>query len=180
MLKKILIGLLVILGILCIVISLRPSDFRLSRSVAISAPPATVFAQVNELRVWEAWSPWAKMDPATKYTYEGPPSGNGSISRWKSDKLGEGSMTIVESKPAELIGIKLEFIKPMSATNDVRFDFKPQGSETFVTWTMTGKNSFLAKAFGLFFNSEKMLGEQFDQGLAQLEAVSEASATAVK
>jgi hypothetical protein len=168
MFKKILIGLAVILVVLVIVISMQPSDFRISRSAAIAAPPATVFAQVNELRNWEAWSPWAKMDPGMKQTYEGPPAGTGAISKWSGDKVGEGKMTITESKPDELVRIKLEFITPMAATNDVQFDFKPQGNETLVTWTMSGKNNFVHKAFGLFMDMEKMLGGQFEQGLSQL------------
>lgn len=170
MLKKILIGLAVIVLVLIAVIAMQPSDFKISRSAAIPAPPATVFAQVNELKNWEEWSPWAKLDPAMKQTYEGPAAGTGAISRWTgNNQVGEGKMTITESKLDELVRIKLDFIKPMASTSDVQFDFKPQGSETLVTWTMSGKSNFVHKAFGLFMDMDKMLGGQFDQGLAQLK-----------
>lgn len=170
MLKKILIGLAVIVLVLIAVIAMQPSDFKISRSAAIPAPPATVFAQVNDLRNWEEWSPWAKLDPAMKQTYEDPSAGTGAISRWTgNNQVGEGQMTITESKPDELVRIKLDFVKPMASTSDVQFDFKPQGSETLVTWTMSGKSNFVHKAFGLFMDMDKMLGGQFDQGLAQLK-----------
>ena len=174
MFKKILIGLVVLLVLLAIVVALQPSDFRISRSAAISAPPEKVFAQVNELRNWEAWSPWAKMDPSMKQTYEGPAAGSGAVSRWAgNNEVGEGSMTITESKAPEQVRIRLEFIKPMAGTSDVNFTFKPQGRETLVTWNMAGKSNFAGKAFDLFMDMDKMLGSQFDQGLAQLKAVSE-------
>ncbi|QJE96410.1 SRPBCC family protein [Luteolibacter luteus] len=177
MLKKILIGLAVVLLVLIVVIAMQPSDFRISRSAAIPAPPATVFAEVNELKNWEGWSPWAKMDPSMKQTYEGPAAGTGAISHWAGNsQVGEGQMTITESKPDELVRIKLDFIKPMAATNDVQFDFKPQGTETLVTWTMSGKSNFVGKAFGLFMDMEKMLGGQFEQGLAQLKTAATAKA----
>ena len=173
---KILIALAVILLIFVIVVATRPSDFKIVRSATISAPPATVFGEVNELRKWEAWSPWAKMDPQMKQTYEGPPAGNGAISRWVGNsQVGEGNMTIVESHPNDLIKIRLEFVKPFPGVNDVEFTFKPEGSnQTAVTWTMTGKYAFVPKAVGLFMNMDKMIGDQFEQGLAQLKPVCEA------
>jgi hypothetical protein len=156
---------------------MQPPDFRISRSATIPAPPAAVFAQVNELRNWEGRSPWVKLDPSMKQTYEGPDAGTGAISRWSGNgQVGEGKMTITESKPGELVRIQLEFVKPMAATNDVRFDFKPQGSETLVTWTMSGKSNFVQKAFGLFMDMEKMLGGQFEQGLAQLKTAATSDA----
>ncbi len=177
MFKKILIGLAAVLVILVIVIAVQPSDFRVSRSAAVSAPPEVVFARVNDLRAWEAWSPWAKMDPSMKQSYEGPATGPGAISRWSgNNEVGEGSMTIVESKPAELVRIRLEFIKPMPGVSDVEFTFKPQGRQTLVTWTMSGKNNFVGKAFGLFMNMDRMLGTQFEQGLSALASVSESAA----
>lgn len=176
MFKKILIGLLALLVIILVAAALQPSDFRITRSAGISAPPATVFAQVNELQKWEAWSPWVKLDPAIKQTYEGPSSGQGAISRWAGNsQVGEGNMTITEAKPNELVRIRLEFVKPFAATNQADFTFQPQGNQTLVTWTMTGKNNFVSKLVGLFFDMEKVLGGQFEQGLAQIKSISEAA-----
>src|SRR6185312_10441905 len=112
----------------------------------IPAPPEKVFAQVNELRAWEAWSPWAKKDPNAKSTYSGPASGVGASMAWAGNKeVGEGSMTIVESRVNELVGFKLEFLKPFKATNTAEFTFQPRGNQTVVSWTMTGKSNFFFK-----------------------------------
>jgi uncharacterized protein YndB with AHSA1/START domain len=148
MFKKILIGIPVILVAFVVIVALQPSDFRIVRSINISTPPATVFAQVNDFHNWEAWSPWAKLDPAAKATFEGPSAGDGAIFRWVgNEEVGEGNMTITESRPSDLIRIKLEFLKPFAATNTAEFTFKPEGNRTVVTWSMFGTNNFIAKAF---------------------------------
>ena len=175
MFKKILIGLAVVILILVVVTALQPADFKVERSTTINATPATVFGNVNDFHKWEAWSPWAKMDPAMKTTYEGPPSGTGTKYHWVGNsKVGEGQMEITDNKPAELVKIKLDFIKPVAATNDAEFAFKPEGSGTKVTWTMTGTKNFMMKGFGLVMSMDKMVGGDFEKGLAQLKAVSEA------
>lgn len=177
MLKKILIGLAVIVVVFLIVVAFQPADYRVTRTATIAAPPAVVFAQVDDLRKWEAWSPWAKMDPAMKVTYTGPAAGVGAVSGWAGNsEVGEGRMTITESRPSELIRFHLEFIKPMAGTSASEFTFKPEGNQTLVTWTMTGKNNFIGKAFCLFMNMDKMVGGQFEQGLARLKSVAETAA----
>src|SRR5438094_4163018 len=109
----ILIGVAAVVLILVAVIALQPADFRITRTATISAPAADVFAQVNDFHKWEAWSPWAKLDPNAKSTFEGPPVGTGAIVKWSgNDEVGVGSMTITESRPNELIRIKLDFVKP--------------------------------------------------------------------
>ena len=126
--------------------ALRPSEFRIMRSASMLAPPALVFAQVNDFHNWTGWSPWEKIDPALKRTYEGAPAGTGAVYSWSGNKkVGEGRMTVTESRPSELIRIKLEFIKPFAQTNQAEFTFKPQGDQTAVTWSMTGNNGFCGK-----------------------------------
>jgi uncharacterized protein YndB with AHSA1/START domain len=176
MLKKILLGLVAVLVVLAAVIAMQPADFAITRSTTIDAPPATVFGQVNDFHKWEAWSPWAKMDPEMKTTYEGPAAGTGAMYSWVGDsKVGEGKMTIVESRPDELVKIRLEFLKPFAATNDTEFAFKPDGTGTHVTWTMSGKNGFVSKAFSLCMDMDKMVGGDFEKGLAQMKSASEAA-----
>jgi uncharacterized protein YndB with AHSA1/START domain len=176
MLKKILIGIAVIVGAFVVIVALQPSDFRIVRSSTIAAPPATVFAQVNDFHKWEAWSPWAKLDPAAKSSFDGPAAGKGATFRWAgNEEVGEGSMTITESRPSDLIRIKLEFLKPFAATNTAEFTFKPEGNQTVVTWSMFGTNNFIAKAFCLFINMDKMVGGQFEKGLASMKSVAEAA-----
>jgi uncharacterized protein YndB with AHSA1/START domain len=176
MLKKILLGLVAVLVVLAAVIAMQPADFAITRSTTIDAPPATVFGQVNDFHKWEAWSPWAKMDPEMKTTYEGPAAGTGAMYSWVGNsKVGEGKMTIVESRPDELVKIRLEFLKPFAATNDTEFAFKPDGTGTHVTWTMSGKNGFVSKAFSLCMDMDKMVGGDFEKGLAQMKSASEAA-----
>ena len=178
MLKKILIAIAAIVVVFVVVVAIQPSEFRIVRSATISAPAPAVFAQVNDFHNWEAWSPWAKVDPAMKQAYEGPPAGTGAIYTWAgNDQVGEGRMTLTESRPSDLIRIKLEFLKPFAATNTAEFTFKPEGNQTVVTWSMTGKNNFIAKAVHLFMNMDKMVGGDFEKGLAQLKSVAETAKT---
>jgi hypothetical protein len=176
-LKKILAVALVIVFGLVAVVATRPSQFHIARATTIAAPASVVFAQVNDFHKWEAWNPWAKLDPAVKQTYEGAPAGAGSIYTWNGNsQVGAGRMTIVESHPSELIRIKLEFLKPIAGTSTAEFSFKPEGDRTAVTWAMDGTNGFLAKAIGLVMNMDRMIGGQFEKGLADMKSVAEAAA----
>jgi Polyketide cyclase / dehydrase and lipid transport len=179
MLKKILIGIAAVVAILIvgflIAVSMQPNEFRISRSTKMSAPPSAVFAQVNDYHNWDAWSPWAKLDPDAKVTFEGPTSGTGAKFAWSgNDKVGVGRQTIVESVPDELIRIKLEFEKPFKATNTAEFTFKPEGDQTLVTWSMFGTNDFMGKAISLIMDCDKMVGGEFEKGLASMKAIVEA------
>jgi len=167
-----------VIVVLIVIVAMRPSDFRITRTAIINGPPAAVFAQVNDFHKWDAWSPWAKMDPACKNTFEGPTGRPGAVFAWAGNqKVGEGRMTLTESRPNELIRIKLEFFKPFKATNTAEFAFKSQGAQTVVTWSMSGKNNFMAKAFGMLVNCDKMVGGQFEQGLSAMKSIIESSSS---
>lgn len=176
MLKKIIIILIVVLVVLAFVINRQPAQFHLSRTAVINAPAASVFAQVNNLHNWNTWSPWAKLDPKATFTFSGPESGVGASSHWSGNmQVGEGSMTITDSQPDKAVSFKLEFVKPMVATNTALFLLEPQGTQTQVTWSMDGTSNFMAKAFNFFFNCEKMVGKQFEEGLTNLKALVEST-----
>ena len=163
--------------VICVVVALQPADFRVERSITISAPAAVVFARVNDLHRWQEFSPWAKLDPAAKNTFEGPAAGVGAVFAWAgNDDIGAGRMTISESRPDELVRMTIDFLKPFAATNTTDFTFKPQGGQTLVTWSITGKNSFMAKAVSLLINMDKTVGGDFEKGLADLKSLSEAGA----
>jgi hypothetical protein len=172
MLIRILLAAGALLAVLIIVVAMQPADFRVMRSATVDAPPPSVFAQVNDLRSWEAWSPWAKLDPNARTTYNGPRAGLGAGSAWSgNNQVGAGRMEIIESRPNELVRLRLDFERPMKGTNIADFTFQPDGYQTRVTWAMSGQKNFLAKAFGLFVNCDKMVGDQFDKGLAQLNSM---------
>lgn len=176
MLKKILLGLVAVVVavvvVVVIVVATRPTDFRVVRSVSIPAAPDAVFPHINDLKKWQEWSPWAKLDPNCKNSFEGPVAGVGAKFSWAGNNdVGVGSMTVTESKSPESVRIKLAFLKPMEGDSDVVFTLKPEGTGTLVTWQMDSKNGFAAKAFGLFVDCEKMCGDQFEQGFKNLKEV---------
>jgi hypothetical protein len=172
MITWILLSLLAIVAVLAIVIATRPSAYTVTRSATLTAPAPVVFSAVNDFRNWEAWSPWAKRDPDMETTYSGPESGTGAEYAWKGNTdVGSGRMTIRDSRPNEHIAIELEFKEPFASVSDTSFRFTTVPDGTEVTWSMSGTNGFAAKAFSLFMNVEKMIGKDFEQGLAQMAVV---------
>lgn len=171
--KKLLIALAVFAGLILIfvvVVALQPANYRIERSRAIHQVPERVFAEVNDFHRWEAWSPWAKLDPNAKNSYLGADAGAGAVFHWSgNDDVGEGSMTILESRSPAAIRIKLDFVQPMEDTCFVDFAFAPAADGTQVTWTMTGEKNFVAKAFCMFMDMDQMVGGDFERGLANLE-----------
>jgi uncharacterized protein YndB with AHSA1/START domain len=153
---------------------LQSSELTVVRSVTIKAPAADVFPHVNDFHAWKEWSPWATLDPKSTETFDGPSSGKGAKFTWSGNNdVGEGTMTITDSQPNERIAIQLDFVRPMACTNYVEFTFKPEKDRTQVAWTMTGRKIFMAKAMGLFLDMDKMVGGEFDKGLASLQSVVE-------
>jgi carbon monoxide dehydrogenase subunit G len=176
MLKNIALALAVVLGALGVLIALQPGAYKVTRSTQIAAPPAAAFALINDFHNWDAWSPWAKLDPNMKTTYSGPASGTGASYHWSSpmDNVGEGRMTITNSVPAERVEIKLEFIKPFASVARTEFTIQPSASGSSVEWTMNGESDFMAKAFGLFMGGmDKMIGPDFEKGLTQMKSAAE-------
>lgn len=176
-LRKILIAIALVVIVFLGYVAAQPSAFSVTRSTTIDAPPATVFAQVNDFHKWEAWSPWAKLDPNAKNSFEGPSEGKGAKFHWAGNSdVGEGGMEITESNPNELIRIKLDFLKPFEATSTTLFKFEPAGSQTKITWTMSGENNFVGRIFCTFMNMDKTVGGDFEKGLASMKATAEKSA----
>ena len=172
MITKILIGLVAVVAIFLIVVASRPADFHVERSATIAATPAALFEQVNDHHKFAVWNPFLKLDPNVKNTYSGPDSGVGAACAWDGNsKIGAGSATIIESKPAELVRHRMDWKRPIEGTSTVEFTFKPAGDKTTVTWAMYGKNGFIGKLFSLFMDCDKMVGPQFEQGLADLDKV---------
>ncbi len=176
MVRKILIGIAAAVVLFIVVVATRPATFHVERSISMAAPPESAFAQVNDFHAWAAWSPWEKLDPDMKKTFGGPPSGAGSTYAWVGNKqVGEGKMTIEKSNPSSLVGIKLEFIKPFTATNATTFTFVPAAGGTKVTWAMDGENNFVGKAFSMFMDMDKMVGGDFERGLASMKTIAESA-----
>ena len=160
--------------IFIVVIAGRPDEFTVTRAANITALPEKIFPHVNDLHRWEAWSPWAKLDPNAKSIFSGADPGAGATMAWDGNKkFGAGKMTITESCPGEFVRLRLDFLRPMKATNTAEFKFRTKGNQTVVTWSMAGKNNLMGKIFSLFMDCDKMIGGQFERGLASLKFVAE-------
>lgn len=148
----------------------RPGAFRFARTRLIDAPPEKVFALINDLHAWGQWSPWERLDPAMKKTYDGPDAGVGARASWEGPKSGAGSMTITASEPEARVELALEFVKPFPAHNVATFTLTPDGEKTRVEWAMEGDRNFMMKAFDVVVGMDRMLGKDFTAGLDAMAA----------
>ncbi len=174
MLKKILLGVIAVIAILAIVVYVQPAEFTIERTANFQASDSLVYSQINDFRNWDSWSPWAKIDTNMTVTYDGPVLGTGSQYMWKGNsEAGSGKMMIIGSIPSSYIEIQLDFYEPMPSSNTMIFTISGDSTQSSVTWTMTGTNDYMGKAFNLFFNIEKMVGADFEKGLASLKEIVE-------
>jgi hypothetical protein len=178
--KRVLVLLLIAVAAFAAYVATRPPEFRVERSAMIDAPQEVVFRNLDEFRRWGSWSPWEKLDPDMERSYDGPSSGADASYRWRGNaEVGEGRMTVTESKPPTRLAIRLELIAPIAATNELVFYISPHiAGTTEVRWTMTGHSGFVAKAVQVFRSMDALVGGDFEKGLADLKRVSEEQATA--
>jgi uncharacterized protein YndB with AHSA1/START domain len=165
---------LVVVTVLVLLINKRSGKFRFVRSAEIHAAPPVVFALMDDFHQWAKWSPWEKLDPTMKKAFDGPASGVGAGYSWAgNNKAGAGRMTIVECKPSEQLVIKLEFTKPFAQTNQTTFKLSPTANGTTVQWIMEGESNFVHKAFSVLMDMDKLVGKQFEEGLASLNTAAQ-------
>lgn len=172
---KIIIATMILLVVTLLLYAATQSDtFRVERTAGINAPPDKVFALINDFHTWASWSPWEKKDPAMKKTHSGPPQGKGAALDWDGNKdVGTGRMEVLESIPSSKIRIKLDFFKPFEAHNTAEFTLTSKGESTDVTWAMYGPQPFMMKVMGIVMNMDKMVGSDFEAGLANLKTLAE-------
>ena len=174
MLKVIGTVVVVLVGGFFVYVGTRPDTFRVQRMTTIKAPPEKIFPHLNDFQRWPAWSPYEKKDPAMKRTLSGAPSGKGAVYEWEGNKeIGQGRMEIVATEPPSQLTLKLDFLKPFEAHNMVDFTLEPRGESTQVTWAIHGPSPFMAKVMGLVMDMDRMIGQDFEAGLADLKALSE-------
>lgn len=176
MLKTIGIFIVVLIAGVLILAATKPDTFRIERKATIKAPPEKVFGFLSDLKLWGAWSPWEKKDPAMKRNFGTTTSGKGATYAWEGNKdVGVGNMEIVDSTPPSRLDIKLNFVKPFEANNRVNFAVTPAAGGSEVSWSMEGKNNFMSKLMQVFMSMDKMVGPDFEAGLANLKAAAEKS-----
>jgi uncharacterized protein YndB with AHSA1/START domain len=165
---------LIVLGSFLAAAGNKPNTFRVQRTTCIEAPPEKIFALISDFHSWGHWSPYEKLDPAMKKTHTGASSGNGSVYEWEgNNKVGKGRMEITQVVPASKVIIKLDFIKPIEGHNIAEFTLESKGDSTNVTWAMHGPSPYIMKLMGIFFSMDRMVGKEFDAGLANLKALTE-------
>lgn len=178
MFKKLLLIILAIVVAFSVYVALQPAAFQVAKSTEIAAPPDVVFPHINSLKKFDAWSPWAKLDPNATMTYEGPDAGEGATAKWKGNhEVGEGTMSIIESTPPESVKMWLEFVEPMPGIAEVDFKLEPKGEATSVTWAMSTSHGFFERAICtlMMLDPEKMIGEKYEEGLANLKKIVESN-----
>ena len=174
MFRGIAIVVVVVIAALLAYAAIQPDTFRVERATSIKAPPERVFALINDYRSWGAWSPWEKMDPEMKRSFSGPASGKGSQYAWEGNsKVGAGRMEITDSLPPSRVALKLDMLKPFEAHNAIEFRLEPRGDASYVSWTMSGPQPYLAKLVCIFVSMDAMVGKDFETGLANLKAAAE-------
>jgi uncharacterized protein YndB with AHSA1/START domain len=164
----------VIVVAIIVAASLRPADFTVQRSSVVAARPEKIYPLLADFREWPAWSPWEKLDPAMKRTLSGAAEATGAVYAWQgSRKVGAGRMEIREAAPPSKVVIQLDFLRPFEAHNVTEFTLAPRADATEVRWSMRGPSNFMMKLMGLFTDMDKMIGKDFETGLANLKAVAE-------
>jgi hypothetical protein len=173
MLKIILIVIVVLIAGVLVYAATRPDTFRVQRAATLNAPPGKIAPLISDFHNWGAWSPWEKLDPAMQRTFSGAPAGKGAVYEWSGNgKAGAGRMEILDASPAR-VSIKLDFLKPFEAHNLTDFTLEPQAGGTRVNWDLHGPMPYLSKLMCVFVSMDKMVGKDFEQGLANLKAAAE-------
>lgn len=168
------VAVVVAIAVILVLASTKPDSFRVERRIAIKAPPEKIFPLIDDFRAWPQWSPWEKKDPNMQRSHSGAQSGKGAAYAWEGNKnVGKGRMEIVESSPPSKIVVDLHFISPFKANNTAEFTLTPSGDATTVAWAMYGPNLFIGKVMGTVMSMDKMIGRDFEAGLANMKAAAE-------
>ena len=162
------------IAIILILAAAKPDRFRVQRATTVKAPPERIFPLINDFHQWATWSPYENKDPAMKRSYSGEASGKGAVYAWEGNKnVGSGRMEILDASAPSKIVIKLDFFTPFEGHNTAEFTMLPQGDATNVTWLMYGPLPFMGKIMHVFVNMDRMVGKDFEIGLANLKRVTE-------
>src|SRR5580704_5704653 len=152
----------------------KPASFSVRRAALVKAAPEKIFSLINDFHQWGSWSPYEHKDPAMKRSYSGAAAGRGAVYAWDgNNNVGSGRMEILDASAPAKIVIKLDFFRPFEGHNTAEFTMLPQGDATNVTWVMHGPASFMSKLMQVFMNLDRMIGKDFEVGLANLKRLTE-------
>ena len=168
------IALVLVVAALLAYAAAKPDAFSVQRSTGINAPAERIFPLIANLKSMNTWNPFVEPDPAIKIAYSGPDSGRGAAHTWSGNsKVGEGRIEITDAAPSSRVAMRLDMHKPMKAHNAVEFTLQPNGNTTTVTWAMSGESAYLAKVMSVVVSMDKMVGGEFEKGLADLKVLAE-------
>jgi Polyketide cyclase / dehydrase and lipid transport len=174
MLKKIAYSFMALVGVLLLYAATKPDTFHVQRSISIQAPPEKIFPILNDFHQSASWSPYEKKDPAMKRAFSGPESGKGAIYQFDGNKeVGKGQLTITDTTPSSKVVLALDMLEPFEAHNIVEYSLAAKSGSTDVTWAIHGQQPYIGKVMSLFIDCDKMIGQDFEVGLANLKALSE-------
>jgi uncharacterized protein YndB with AHSA1/START domain len=164
----------IVIAVVLILAAAKPNTFSVQRGATMKAPPEKIFSLINDFHQWGNWSPWENRDPAMTRSFSGAQSGRGAVYAWEGNKnVGSGRMEILDASASSKIIIKLDFLKPFEAHNTAEFTMLPQGDATNVTWVMHGPAPFMSRMMQVFMNIDKLIGKDFEIGLANLKGLTE-------
>jgi uncharacterized protein YndB with AHSA1/START domain len=167
-------GVVLLVAVVLAFAATRPDSFSVRRAASIQAPPEKIFPLISDFSRWSAWSPYERKDPAMKRSFSGPAAGKGAVYAWEGNgDVGQGRMEIADAVAPSRVTLKLDFVKPFEAHNKVDFTLEPKGGATEVTWAMDGPMPFISKVITLFVDMDRMVGGDFEAGLANLKAIAE-------
>ncbi|ANV99462.1 SRPBCC family protein [Bradyrhizobium icense] len=162
------------IAVVLILAATKPNTLRMQRTISIRAPAERIFPLISDFQQWRSWSPYEEKDPAMKRTYGGAERGTGAVYAWDGDKnVGFGRMEILEAATPRKIVVKLDFFKPFEGHNTAEFTMLPQGDGTHFTWLMHGPANFMSRLIQVFMNLDRMIGRDFEVGLANLKTLTE-------
>ena len=176
MIKKILVGLGLVLAVFVIIAARKPEEYLIKRDVTINAKPESIFRYLVSMKNADSWMPWKEHDPQVNNTYSGPEEGVGAISSWESPgQMGTGKAEVVSVIPNQSVKTKITYTKPMEMSQDSEFILTPMGEGTQMTWTVSGKQPFIARLICTltFMNMDKYVGGMFEKGLNKLKTLAE-------
>ncbi len=174
MIKKLFALLLIAIVVVLGIAMTKPDHVEVVREARIKAKPEKIYPLIEDFHEWAKWSPWEKLDPAMKRTFGGPQKGVGATYEWEGNKdVGKGKMELTAAKPSSQIDVNLDFIEPFEGHDKVVFTLTPEGEETVVKWSMGGPANFMSKVMCVFVDMDKMVGGDFEKGLANLKAATE-------
>ena len=174
MLKKIAAALAVVVAALLAFAATKPDSVHVERKAVVAAAPARVFPYLEDPRKTQEWSPWEKKDPNIKKTFTGAARGAGAVYAWEGNKeVGSGVATITAVEPDKSVTMDLHFITPMEGRSVAKYELTPVAGGTEVRWTIDGPSPYLSKLMCVFMDMDKMIGGEFEKGLAALKAIVE-------